>query len=67
MKCYEVNFKKVNDELGSKWKTELDSFDTKPFAAASIGQVHEGVLKKGKKVAIKIQVNLVKTVCSTNL
>ncbi len=29
----------------------------KPFAAASIGQVHQGILKDGKKVAIKIQVH----------
>lgn len=47
--------KVLNTELGSKWKTELVDFDTKPFAAASIGQVHQGILKDGKKVAIKIQ------------
>jgi aarF domain-containing kinase len=47
----------LNTELGAKWKTELVDFDTKPFAAASIGQVHQGTLKNGKKVAIKIQVH----------
>ena len=52
-----VLFQKVlNSELGTKWKTELVDFDIKPFAAASIGQVHQGILKDGKKVAIKIQV-----------
>ena len=47
--------KVLNTELGARWKTELVDFDTKPFAAASIGQVHQGTLKNGKKVAIKIQ------------
>ena len=38
------------------WKEKLTEFDIKPFAAASIGQVHRGVLKDGRQVAIKIQV-----------
>uniref|UniRef100_A0A182IX98 ABC1 atypical kinase-like domain-containing protein n=1 Tax=Anopheles atroparvus TaxID=41427 RepID=A0A182IX98_ANOAO len=43
-------------ELGPNWRAKLASFDQKPFAAASIGQVHRGVLKdSGMEVAIKIQ------------
>ncbi|KFB36233.1 AGAP002906-PA-like protein [Anopheles sinensis] len=43
-------------ELGPNWQAKLQSFDQKPFAAASIGQVHRGVLKEGgMEVAIKIQ------------
>lgn len=34
----------------------LVSFQDKPFAAASIGQVHLGVLPDGREVAMKIQV-----------
>ena len=34
----------------------LSEFDDKPLAAASIGQVHKGVLLDGREVAIKIQV-----------
>ena len=34
----------------------LKSFDERPFAAASIGQVHRGTLPDGREVAMKIQV-----------
>lgn len=44
-------------ELGNDWQDKLESFDEKPFAAASIGQVHKGVLHDGREVAIKIQVS----------
>lgn len=43
-------------ELGANWRDKLLEFDMKPFAAASIGQVHRGLLKDGRSVAIKIQV-----------
>lgn len=42
-------------ELGHDWRGKLQSFEEKPFAAASIGQVHRGVLFNGVEVAIKIQ------------
>lgn len=42
-------------ELGHNWREKLKSFEEKPFAAASIGQVHRGVLFNGMQVAIKIQ------------
>ncbi|XP_019851732.1 PREDICTED: atypical kinase COQ8B, mitochondrial-like [Amphimedon queenslandica] len=43
------------EELGKDWSEKLKDFDTKPFAAASIGQVHNAVLHDGTEVAIKIQ------------
>ena len=43
-------------ELGSDWQSKLKYFEEKPFAAASIGQVHKGVLHDGRQVALKIQV-----------
>lgn len=49
-------FQKVlTSQLGPDWRSKLDVFEDKPFAAASIGQVHYGVLKDGTEVAIKIQ------------
>ncbi|KAL4499838.1 hypothetical protein ABPG72_015187 [Tetrahymena utriculariae] len=42
-------------ELGENWKDNFQSFEEMPFAAASIGQVHRGVLKDGTKVAVKVQ------------
>ncbi|EDO39580.1 predicted protein, partial [Nematostella vectensis] len=45
----------LKKEIGADWKSKLLEFDEKPFAAASIGQVHRGVLLDGREVAIKIQ------------
>lgn len=42
-------------DLGPDWRSQFADFDDKPAAAASIGQVHRGVWKDGRKVAIKIQ------------
>jgi predicted unusual protein kinase regulating ubiquinone biosynthesis (AarF/ABC1/UbiB family) len=53
-----VSFEVMEREL----RRELDNFDAlfeslepEAFAAASIGQVHRGVLKDGREVAVKIQ------------
>ncbi|ENN81291.1 hypothetical protein YQE_02295, partial [Dendroctonus ponderosae] len=45
----------LGSELGDGWEEKLAVFERKPFAAASIGQVHYGKLKNGQEVAIKIQ------------
>lgn len=46
----------MNTQLGSDWRQRLSSFEDKPFAAASIGQVHRATLaSNGMDVAIKIQ------------
>lgn len=39
---------------GPDWEGKVSYLNPKPFAAASIGQVHEAVIQ-GKKVAVKIQ------------
>lgn len=43
------------EELGPDWRDNLLLFEDKPFAAASIGQVHLGRLHSGREVAMKIQ------------
>lgn len=45
----------MEKELGKYWKEKFKSFEMKPFAAASIGQVHAGTLPDGREVAVKIQ------------
>lgn len=45
----------MDQELGDQWKSLFKSFDEKPFAAASIGQVHRAQLPSGEEVAVKIQ------------
>lgn len=46
----------LSSNLGSDWRSLFTSFDEKPMAAASIGQVHSAVLASNSmRVAIKIQ------------
>ena len=44
-------------EFGENWQDKFQSFESKPFAAASIGQVHQAVTKDGHPAAVKIQVS----------
>ncbi|XP_049652547.1 atypical kinase COQ8B, mitochondrial [Accipiter gentilis] len=45
----------LEEELGPGWREKMSAFEEMPFAAASIGQVHLGVLRNGTEVAVKIQ------------
>uniref|UniRef100_A0A8C7SUZ9 NUMB like endocytic adaptor protein n=1 Tax=Oncorhynchus mykiss TaxID=8022 RepID=A0A8C7SUZ9_ONCMY len=54
MPAWQMN-KVLEEELGAGWREKLSSFAEKPFAAASIGQVHHGMLQDGREVAMKIQ------------
>jgi ubiquinone biosynthesis protein len=45
----------VREELELPIEKLFTSFEEKPMAAASIGQVHRAVLPNGKKVAVKVQ------------
>ena len=49
----------MSQEFGSSWREKFVSFDDEPIAAASIGQVHRGIIRAENnlhiEVAIKIQ------------
>ncbi|KAI4893400.1 hypothetical protein NFI96_033621 [Prochilodus magdalenae] len=47
--------KALNSDLGPNWRDQLEMFEERPFAAASIGQVHLARMKDGREVAMKIQ------------
>ena len=45
----------LRENWGEDWDERVYQFSQKPIAAASIGQVHEAISLRGKRLAIKIQ------------
>jgi len=45
----------IEREFGKKIEEIYATFDRRPIAAASLGQVHRATLKDGKEVAVKVQ------------
>jgi predicted unusual protein kinase regulating ubiquinone biosynthesis (AarF/ABC1/UbiB family) len=54
-------------ELGAKPTEKFAHFDEKPFAAASIGQVHRARLHSGEEVIVKVQYPGVAECCESDL
>ena len=52
---YEEVHQIVEEDLGTRISKAFDTFEEKPIASASIGQVHYATLRSGKPVAVKIQ------------
>jgi predicted unusual protein kinase regulating ubiquinone biosynthesis (AarF/ABC1/UbiB family) len=45
----------IEDDLGAPVLEIYEQLDAEPISAASLGQVHKGVLKGGQAVAVKVQ------------
>jgi len=47
--------RRMQAELGADWQGRFGSFDLKPAAAASLGQVHRATSREGEALACKLQ------------
>lgn len=45
----------LDEQLGAHWIDRFEFFNDEPAAAASIGQVHQGIWHDGRDVAVKVQ------------
>lgn len=45
----------IEEDLNAEIHDVFEALDQEPISAASLGQVHKGILKNGNKVAVKVQ------------
>ena len=65
------SFEKVKKIIETEFKKPIKKvfshFNKKPIASASVGQVHEAILKNGTKVAVKVQRPKIKELFETDI
>jgi predicted unusual protein kinase regulating ubiquinone biosynthesis (AarF/ABC1/UbiB family) len=59
--------KRITEELGAAPEDIFLKFNAEPIAAASLGQVHEAVLKDGRPAAVKIQYPDIEKIIETDI
>ena len=57
----------LDQNWGPGWLSKFSRFEVRPFAAASIGQVHKAVTKQGQTLAIKVQFPNIKSAISSDV
>ncbi len=65
--AYDLVEQIVKRELGADIPKIFKSFEQKPFAAASLGQVHQAILEDGDKAVVKVQRPDIEKVIETDL
>jgi len=65
--AYEQVEKAIKRELGADVSEIFKLFEQIPFAAASLGQVHQAILKDGEKVVVKVQRPDIEKIIETDL
>lgn len=64
---FSVIAEQIERELGAPPESLFKNFDTRPFAAASIGQVHRATTDDGREVVVKVQYPGVDTAVDSDL
>jgi predicted unusual protein kinase regulating ubiquinone biosynthesis (AarF/ABC1/UbiB family) len=64
---YNMIRERIINELGAPPEDIFLKFKAEPIAAASLGQVHEAVLRDGRRVAVKIQYPDIEKIIETDI
>ena len=64
---FDVIARQIEREFGMSYDRLFRTFETEPFAAASIGQVHRATMDDGRDVVVKVQYPGVDESCDSDL